>query len=911
MQLELKKVETLPGGGPGSKFTELIGAKPTEIWSVDDQLVGPDAGRVAGRGWAQLGVRDFPFKVAIPEGLPPSVVVDAKGGVGISYELCATLFARPKPRSKGLFHRSKDALEPDDATLEPVQITVAVPLRIVKHDLHSAWPIYHPDPPETKELEKNGVTIGVTRNTTAVGPGDELWTRVRVESEVVRPIRIIRFEISLREVIMFKYGSSSTSGGAGASNGNKEGGTGGRKTDQRMTTIFDVHAKLGKQLYHKEQHSFDIKSLVPSLSGSGSINGSSHQRLTVSTAKHLSIEYLLKVRAVVDGIPDNEIVVDFLPVTMGDRGWQEAQKTIERIGPVDKLMKPPKSTMKHVENRPHPGAVANQRRFAHQHPQNQTSTSGARGVQVQAPSSPPMPGQPGFPVGQSGAGRSRTSMPPMARSASGDAARTNRHTSMMFDSPAARASAGPGVRFSAHPDTRTISSSDGSSTIDAHDDPYQRRGPQPISSVAHKGDGVILDYGAQRSNRHSLELGVGSSIPPSSSEQRPSRSNQVRPIDAPPSSAAIAQRLRESKARIASFNAGSPSASPNRSASTSVHSESRDPSPVRNSGDRSKFATAEEEKKRLFEQAKRTAEKTQAEALARSTLMNGSNDATGQGSSAAGGKTRSYASAEEEKRRLFEEAKQEAERTQRGERSASDATIKAFSRAGASPDGVNESGSGERGGGGKQRTFESAEDEKKRYERARVQQEEAEERARQFYARQAQTPNGSSPAFARFAQTGWADDPAPQRIRRGRRRRRFPIRQTLHRPHMATTPFKAPPTARPTNNRSLLRRLRPMISSGARRARSSTRTRKRSSRPSRRGRLTSRLIRGARYCRPHRRGRGSQRWRKRNGCGSQQKAGAGRRRLHTPRAEHSPTSRTRTNLCKKTLDGARSRRTTT
>ena len=82
--MELKKVETLPGGGQNNTFYDFVGQSPVKVWEAE------------GQDWALLrtvsfktnrtirlshGVKqtDFPFGIRIPESVPPSISLD-KGG---------------------------------------------------------------------------------------------------------------------------------------------------------------------------------------------------------------------------------------------------------------------------------------------------------------------------------------------------------------------------------------------------------------------------------------------------------------------------------------------------------------------------------------------------------------------------------------------------------------------------------------------------------------------------------------------------------------------------------------------------------------------------------------------------------------------------------------------------------------
>lgn len=218
--------------------------------------------------------------------------------MGISYVLRATLCTRPRHVSGGAtawFRRSSS----------PLLMVATAPIDLVRHDLHSAWPIYRPISPLAHTVEDRGLTMEVVRRTTALGPGDEIVSRIKLESQCIHPIKINRFEISLTEVFSYSHAELPTMSALGKSlsasdvSGNisnslsrlrskKESTKGSDGIDRKIHSVVDVHAKVQQTLLHKNCLSFDVRGTFPQ----------THCKVTVLTAQHISLHYLMKIRVV-------------------------------------------------------------------------------------------------------------------------------------------------------------------------------------------------------------------------------------------------------------------------------------------------------------------------------------------------------------------------------------------------------------------------------------------------------------------------------------------------------------------------------------------------------------------------------------------------------------------------------------
>ncbi|GAA5883979.1 hypothetical protein JCM16303_001345 [Sporobolomyces ruberrimus] len=382
LSLELEKIETIPpqstssshpnggtshksqngGGGVGKKegkFVELIGTGPSRLWIAgEDQGSGGNGVNeidtpVRKKGFKgipfkknaideededfdQIPDGNYPFKIPLPEGLPPSIEVDFKSS-GISYQLVASLCIKGK---KGVLKGSS----------KPTILLASASIILHKADILPVFPAYSPIllPPiptnlpwfepnekftvgESREdrlsirrgfgqgegSEGGEVKIKVTRKGGAFGPGDQVPIFVELEWNGNTPIRLNRLDCVLREQITFRYPSPNNPAYL-------------VRSPPRTNAIFSVNANgndsntLGV-LYTDAPSVFSLTGTVPA----------SHMRVTVRTAKHIDVAYQLKVRAVIEG--GEELSIDQWPVVIGNVNARVARGIISDIGYVEGL----------------------------------------------------------------------------------------------------------------------------------------------------------------------------------------------------------------------------------------------------------------------------------------------------------------------------------------------------------------------------------------------------------------------------------------------------------------------------------------------------------------------------------------------------------------------------------------------
>ncbi|KAI0077126.1 hypothetical protein K474DRAFT_1596652, partial [Panus rudis PR-1116 ss-1] len=242
VRIELRKVETLPGGGLTNTFFDFVGQSPIHVWQSDEE-------------YSVLNSRDFPFYIRIPESIPPSIALEK--GAGVKYELIATICVKGK---KGFLRRDK-----------PNHITTSCSIIIDKHELHSTWPVYQQ--PEGRKLSQDGITLIVERTRTCYGPGDRISIMTAVKSDTLHTVILRGFEFYLKETVVFRAGPNST----------------GKKAapQAKSTNVSEQKVPVNATLYGGTQHKAELAVTVPP----------HHTNTTLNAARHIDINYSLVVSA--------------------------------------------------------------------------------------------------------------------------------------------------------------------------------------------------------------------------------------------------------------------------------------------------------------------------------------------------------------------------------------------------------------------------------------------------------------------------------------------------------------------------------------------------------------------------------------------------------------------------------------
>ncbi|GAA5915203.1 uncharacterized protein JCM6883_001766 [Sporobolomyces salmoneus] len=387
LSLELEKIETIPPQVPTSnghshshshskdrekekdkkkegRFVELIGTGPSRLWIAgedpgapihQDEIDGPSQKKKGTRritpfrkggneeeeedGFDFIPDGNYPFKIPLPEGLPPSTEIDFKSS-GISYQLVASLCIKGK---KSLLKSAS----------KPTVLLASASILLHKADILPVFPAYSPlllppIPPslpwaagdltvgESRETNltirrgfgagregSEGGVVGmrVVRKGAAFGPGDQVPIHVELRWNGEGPIRLTKLEFVLREQIVFRYPSPNNSSYL-------------VRSPPRTNSIFTCNANANSNsndstpfavLYKDELVTFDLTGTVPT----------SHPRVTVRTAKHIDVSYHFQIRALLEG--EAEVMIDQWPVVIGNVNARVARGIITDIGYVEGL----------------------------------------------------------------------------------------------------------------------------------------------------------------------------------------------------------------------------------------------------------------------------------------------------------------------------------------------------------------------------------------------------------------------------------------------------------------------------------------------------------------------------------------------------------------------------------------------
>ncbi|KAJ1307982.1 hypothetical protein OPQ81_002056 [Rhizoctonia solani] len=563
VRVELRKIEILPGGGQNNTFAETIGERPITLWTA-----GQDE-------FAELNSNDFPFHIAVPETLPPSIALER--GSAIKYELIASVQLKGK---KSLFKR-------DPAPIS----TFSAPIVIEKFELLQAWPIYAQ--PQTRQNTAYGVTLVATFSRVAFGPGDVVLGEAILRADVPGDGAILRaYELTVRETLIFR---SSPPQAPQHNHLHLHSQQPPRRTpaaQTRSNLIASQNVPVPVQLFPGTQHKCDLGCHIPL----------THTNVSVRTARHIEVNYIVQVKAV---LSTGSVVSVELPITMTNWQSQASVDVVKRIG---------YSTNAMTNNIASSMGSPNGHNIAHSN--GPSSTAGSNSIPER-----------------------------VSRRSTSD----NNHGTA------------PG---------RTFGSPPGRDDID-------ELGYVPGQSQAHSQTAP---------NRHP---GGSSSGPSEASDQPGPLNNSINPTARPPN-----PNRRSNQARLTIVNADQPEGAKPLSAEEEKRilkekyaerdrrrsSDARRPTSAGGSGARpstanstksrqngtSAWPTAEEEKQRLYEHARMAAAKTQLSAGHNVDMgaPAGSSSASSPAPQAQSQAQSQWPSAEDEKRRLFESARQAAQRTQ-------------------------------------------------------------------------------------------------------------------------------------------------------------------------------------------------------------------------------------------------------
>ena len=282
IRVELRKYEALPPGFPTSSQGETwehVGAIST-VWSAPQ-----------GKEWETLEQGDFSFSLPLPDEIPPSVAMMRK--TGVRYELVGALCYRQKG---GVFKKEAAPIA-----------KISEPLLIVKHELHSAWPVY--DVPDTTMGSSNDMTLTVQRPSTAFGPLDRLILTASLRSNRALPFQLKGFECQLIEVITSL-----------PMNDPKTGKPKRRSSSQpvnRSRIIGSARVAVSESVGKGGEKSARMDMAAPA---------ADKLLVTLNHGRSIKVDYRIEVKAICQGVP--EIKMGGMSYTVGPYSRPHAQQAV-------------------------------------------------------------------------------------------------------------------------------------------------------------------------------------------------------------------------------------------------------------------------------------------------------------------------------------------------------------------------------------------------------------------------------------------------------------------------------------------------------------------------------------------------------------------------------------------------------
>jgi hypothetical protein len=286
VRIELRKVETLPGGGQANTFFDFVGPSPVNLWQSSEEF-------------GTLRTQDFPFYIRIPESIPPSIALENRAG--IKYELVATVCTRGK---RGFLRRAKS-----------VVVSTMASIIIDKHDLHSTWPVYCQ--PESRHLAQEGVILTVERMHTCYGPGDRLSVMATLKSDSLHTVILRGFELTLKESTIFRAGPYASA---------KKG-----PPQARVIIIGEHKQPVNATLYGGTMQKAELFCDI----------SPKHTTTSLNSARHIDITYTLSVRALMG--TGAHLILD-LPIILSNWPRNVSVEAVRRIGTATSLSLLPPNT---------------------------------------------------------------------------------------------------------------------------------------------------------------------------------------------------------------------------------------------------------------------------------------------------------------------------------------------------------------------------------------------------------------------------------------------------------------------------------------------------------------------------------------------------------------------------------------
>lgn len=297
VRVEIRKYETIPpgfpssssssggGNGDGRSSWEHIGEINT-LWTPNPKL---------NKEFDTLETADFKFYIPLPETMPPSV--EMFKGSGVRYELVAACCYKQKG---GMFKKESSAV-----------MKIVEPLVIVKHELHSAWPLYNIPDSFTVPGGNGALELTVQRPYSAFGPGDRLLLTAVLHSNRPKPFKVKGFDCTLFEVVTVTEATPP----ADKRKSKKPPQQPTTKSRVIATTRYPIDESIGRG----GEKSARLDMAIPA----------DRVLVTARNARSLEVSYEVEVKAVCDGVP--ETVLRGIKYIVGPYTRPQAQQAIRRV----------------------------------------------------------------------------------------------------------------------------------------------------------------------------------------------------------------------------------------------------------------------------------------------------------------------------------------------------------------------------------------------------------------------------------------------------------------------------------------------------------------------------------------------------------------------------------------------------
>lgn len=294
VRVEIRKHETIP---PGFKLAG--GSEDRTTWEHVGDIETLWQPSTPGKEFDVLETADFKFFIPLAENIPPSVSMMKESG--IRYELVAAVCYKQKG---GMFKKELSSV-----------IKTTEDLRITKHELNSAWPLYN-QPDSFNASAANGqVNLTVQRPWSAFGPNDRILLTAVLRSNQPKPFRVKGFECTLLEVVTVNQVISSAD-----KRKSKKGPAPITKSRTVATARYPIDETIGKG--GEKSARIDIPMTNDKL------------LTTVRNGRSIEVGYEMEVKAVCESVP--EVVVRGMRYIVGPYSRSHAQQAVRQVLPTSK-----------------------------------------------------------------------------------------------------------------------------------------------------------------------------------------------------------------------------------------------------------------------------------------------------------------------------------------------------------------------------------------------------------------------------------------------------------------------------------------------------------------------------------------------------------------------------------------------